>query len=171
MTPPRILVAGVGNIFLGDDAFGVEVARRLSKRTLPENVKVVEFGIRGLDLAYELLEDYHIAVLVDTVSRGGPPGTLYLLEPAWDEVSAQPAEWSSHSLEPAEMLRLVCTIGRRPARLLLIGCEPQTFALPEGEKLLSEAVEAAVEEAIAMIGSVITDTASQQHAGRERATP
>ena len=79
--PRRILIACIGNIFLGDDGFGVEVAQRLGKRHYPEGVQVVDFGIRGLDLAYTLLDDFDTLVLVDTVSRGGPPGTLYLIEP------------------------------------------------------------------------------------------
>src|ERR1700758_4827464 len=78
---PRILVAGVGNIFLGDDAFGVEVVQRLARRALPDGVRVVDFGIRGLDLVYALLDGYETVVLVDAAPRGGSPGTLYVLEP------------------------------------------------------------------------------------------
>ena len=79
--PARILIAGIGNIFLGDDAFGVEVARRLVRRRLPDGVRVVDFGIRGLDLTYALLDGYEAVILVDAAPRGGPPGTLYVLEP------------------------------------------------------------------------------------------
>ena len=81
MSRQRVLIAGVGNIFLGDDAFGVAVVQRLARRSLPEGVRVVDFGIRGLDLAYALLDDYDAVLLVDAVPRGGPPGTLYVLEP------------------------------------------------------------------------------------------
>ncbi|MGH7848434.1 MAG: hydrogenase maturation protease, partial [Candidatus Binatia bacterium] len=77
MTPAKILVAGIGNIFLGDDGFGVEVARELAKRKLPESVRVVDFGIRGFDLAYALLDGYDLTILVDAAPRGGLPGTLY----------------------------------------------------------------------------------------------
>src|SRR5579884_4296763 len=77
----RILIACIGNIFLGDDGFGVEVARRLMHRQYPEGVQVRDFGIRGIDLAYAMLEDYDSLVLVDAVPRGSPPGTLYLIEP------------------------------------------------------------------------------------------
>ena len=80
-TPERILIACIGNIFLGDDGFGVEVARRLMNRQYPEGVQVIDFGIRGMDLAYTLLDDYDTLVLVDAVPRGDPPGTLYLIEP------------------------------------------------------------------------------------------
>src|SRR5207245_759985 len=80
-TPKRILIACIGNIFLGDDGFGVEVAKGLTNRHYPEGVKVVDFGIRGIELAYTLLDDYDALVLVDAVPRGGEPGTLYLIEP------------------------------------------------------------------------------------------
>src|SRR5438270_10803156 len=81
MTRPRVLVAGIGNIFLGDDAFGVEVAQRLAQRPLPAGVRVVDFGIRGLDLTYALLDGQDAVILVDATLRGGPPGTLYVIEP------------------------------------------------------------------------------------------
>src|SRR5438128_1754175 len=94
-TPPpdrrAVLVAGVGNIFLGDDAFGVEVAQRLARRPLPAGVRVVDFGIRGLDLAYALLDPYEAVILVDAMPRGEQPGTLYVLEPDLGPDSA-PAE-------------------------------------------------------------------------------
>ena len=80
MSSPRILVAGVGNVFFGDDGFGVEVARRLLERRWPETVTIRDFGIRGLDFAYALLGGYDAAILVDTVRRGRDPGTLYVLE-------------------------------------------------------------------------------------------
>src|SRR6266853_193590 len=89
---PRVLIAGVGNIFLGDDAFGVEVAQRLARRPLPEGVRVVDFGIRGLDLAYALLDRYEAVVLVDAAPRGGAPGTIYVLEPELGSASAMSAE-------------------------------------------------------------------------------
>src|SRR3954462_334859 len=96
MTPrspdrPRLLIAGVGNIFLGDDAFGVEVVQRLARRPLPEGIRVVDFGIRGLDLAYALLDGYEATILVDALPRGGPPGTLYVLEPELEASSSRAA--------------------------------------------------------------------------------
>ena len=84
MTQPHILIACVGNIFLGDDAFGVEVAQRLMRGGLPDSVRVVDFGIRGLDLTYALLDGYETVILVDATPRGGPPGTLYVLELSLD---------------------------------------------------------------------------------------
>ena len=96
-----ILVAGIGNVFLADDGFGVEVARRLAERELPAGVKVADFGIRGMDLAYELQEDYDAAILVDAVPRGQPPGTLFVIEPELD--AAEPA-LDAHAMDPVRVL-------------------------------------------------------------------
>ena len=87
MTPPRILVACIGNIFLGDDGFGVEVAKRLLPRAFPPQVFVKDFGIRGFDLAYALMDSYDLTILVDACARGGSPGTVYVIEP--DPVDAK----------------------------------------------------------------------------------
>src|SRR6185503_5480722 len=86
MSPPTTLIAGIGNIFLGDDAFGCEVLQHLAQREWPENVRVVDFGIRGFDLAYALLEGYDLTIFVDATPRGGAPGTLYVIEPDMTEV-------------------------------------------------------------------------------------
>src|SRR6516162_9596523 len=110
---PRILVAGVGNIFLGDDAFGVEVAQRLMPRPQPEGVRVVDFGIRGLDLAYTLLDGYEAVVLVDAAPRGGTPGTLYVLEPDLESLTSSDEGApmiETHNLHPARVLRLVAAM-------------------------------------------------------------
>jgi hydrogenase maturation protease len=150
-----VLVAGIGNIFLGDDAFGIEVVRRLAGRTLPEGVQVVDFGIRGFDLAHALMDSNSTAVLVDATPRGGEPGTLYLLE-----ASADPGEpyVEPHGMDPASVLRLVGALGGRPPRVLVVGCEPATLDLDEqGQIGLSPAVEAAVDEAVRMIESLVVD--------------
>ena len=111
----RILIAGIGNIFLGDDAFGVEVAQRLAKRPLPEGVRVVDFGIRGIDLTYALLEGVDVAILVDAVPRGEAPGTVYLIEPEAGPDVNDADEGSllleAHNLDPARVLRLVRSQG------------------------------------------------------------
>src|ERR1700719_105979 len=108
MCTTRLLIAGVGNIFLGDDAFGVEGAQRLARRPLPEGVRVVDFGIRGLDLAYALLDGYEAVVLVDAAPRGGRPGTLYVLEPE-PGPALPPGEGAplieAHNMNPARVLR------------------------------------------------------------------
>src|SRR5262245_6478454 len=102
------LIAGIGNIFLGDDAFGVEVAQRLAGHVLPDSVYVVDFGIRGLDLAYALLDGYDAAILVDAMPRGGAPGTLYVVEPECNGPSEAMIE--AHALDPAKVLRLAATM-------------------------------------------------------------
>jgi len=158
MTRPRILVAGVGNIFLGDDAFGVEVAQRLARRPLPDGVRVVDFGIRGIDLTYALLDGYDAVILVDAVPRGGRPGTLYVLEPHGGE-AADPGPGpliEPHSLTPAKVLRLATALGGQVPRLLLVGCEPAPLSeADEMQSELSPAVRAAVDEAVPLIESLV----------------
>jgi hydrogenase maturation protease len=150
-----VLVAGVGNIFLGDDAFGVEVVRRLAQRHLPPGVKVIDFGIRSFDLASALLDSIDTnAVLVDATPRGGKPGTLYLLEASVDD---GPASVETHGMHPASVLRLVRALGGRGPRVFVVGCEPATLEpSPDGEQCLSPAVEASVNAAIDMIESLVT---------------
>ena len=159
-----ILIACIGNIFLGDDGFGVEVARRLKTRHYPEGVHVVDFGIRGMDLAYALLERYDTLVLVDTVSRGGLPGTLYLLEINLAADSSEQASQfmpDAHSMDPVKVFAFAKMLGAQPVRTLLVGCEPVP---PEEERDwregLSEPVQAAIDEAVKMIDSLITIPAS-----------
>lgn len=139
-----VLVACVGNIFNGDDAFGVEVARRLAERALPDGVKVVDFGIRGLDLAYALLDGYRAAVLVDTVQRGGAPGTVSVIEPEPPGAAEDVPAFTPHALDPATVLRFVHALGAACPRLLVVGCEPLTFGGEEGVMELSAPVAAAV---------------------------
>jgi hydrogenase maturation protease len=147
----RILVAGIGNIFFGDDAFGVEVSRRLGARTLPEGVRVVDFGIRGLDLTYALMEGWDAAILVDAAPRGGKPGTLYVLEP---EVDGVPASIETHGMDPAKVLALLREMGGTPPVLRIVGCEPGT--IPEGfEQRLSPEVEAAIDPAVALVEDLV----------------
>ena len=144
---PAILVAGVGNIFLGDDAFGVEVARSLGKRSLPENVVVKDFGIRGLDLAYALLEGWDTVILVDAMPRGEVPGTLYTMEPNLVGLGASP-DMNPHGMDPVHVLNLAASMGTIAAHVLIVGCEPHDFGAElEGRMGLSAAVEGAVEAA------------------------
>jgi len=110
----QILVAGIGNIFKGDDAFGVEVARRLAQSPLPAGVKVVDFGIRGIDLTYALLDGYDAAILVDTAQRGAAPGTVSIIAPEWPlpgEVATGDLFLEPHNLDPAKVLRVVEALG------------------------------------------------------------
>jgi hydrogenase maturation protease len=155
---PRILIAGIGNIFLGDDGFGVEVARRLGLAVFPENVRIRDFGIRGYDLAYALLEGYELAVLVDACPRGENPGTVYVIEldNQADETKA-PVALDAHTMNPVHVLRLASSMGSLPKRILLVGCEPATLGGEDGELGLSESVLAAVDEAMKVIRKLIAD--------------
>ena len=151
----NVLVAGIGNIFLGDDAFGVEVVRRLATRDLPEGVQVADFGIRGFDLAHALMDAESTAVLVDATPRGGEPGTLYLIEASVEQGAP---EIEPHGMDPASVLRLVHALGGRPPRVLVVGCEPAMVDLDDfGQMGLSPPVEAAVDEAVRMIESLVAD--------------
>jgi hydrogenase maturation protease len=168
---PRILVAGVGNIFLGDDAFGVEVAQRLMPRPQPEGVRVVDFGIRGLDLAYTLLDGYEAVVLVDAAPRGGTPGTLYVLEPDLESLTSSDEGApmiETHNLHPARVLRLVAAMGGRVRRLVVVGCEPCNSAEDDFTAEMSAPVRAAVDEAVALVESLV---ASPLHDRRETDAP
>lgn len=158
MTRPRLLIACVGNIFLGDDAFGVEVARRLAAVEMPEGARLVDFGIRGIDLTYALLDGYESIILVDAAPRGGTPGTLYVLEPTPDETPGPQGAGTlldAHGMDPAKVLRLAASMGGRVERLLLVGCEPETCAEPEDvQPGLSGPVRSAVDEAVPLILSL-----------------
>jgi hydrogenase maturation protease len=157
MTRPRILIAGVGNIFLGDDAFGVEVAQRLARRELPPEVRIVDFGIRGLDLTYALLDGYEAVILVDAAPRGGPPGTLYVLEPECGGiVPGDGLAVETHGMDPVKVLRLAGAMGGHVERLLLVGCEPTPAADAEEMALgMSAAVRAAVDAAVPLVESLV----------------
>jgi hydrogenase maturation protease len=158
MNAPRILVAGIGNVFLGDDAFGVEVVERLAGRATPDGVQVVDFGIRGLDLAYALLDDWRAVILVDAMSRGQPPGTLYVLEPevAPDD-DAEPGAClvEAHGMNPMKVLRLVRSMGGRAQRMLVVGCEPSALDAEEMSMEISAPVRASIDEAVNVVESLI----------------
>lgn len=158
--PERILIAGIGNIFLGDDGFGCEVLRRLMGRTWPDGVSVIDFGIRGFDLAYALMDGYDVTILVDATPRGGHPGTLYTIEPdlaELDSLEPQAMMVETHGMNPMKVLGMVKAMGGEFKRILLVGCEPATFGPEEGQMGLSEPVEAAVDEAASMVESLVTE--------------
>jgi hydrogenase maturation protease len=154
----RVLIAGVGNIFLGDDAFGVEVAQRLARRPLPEGVRVVDFGIRGIDLTYALLDGYKSVILVDAMARSGQAGTLYVLEPDLvhnDERQNGGTFLEMHNLDPVKVLRLAAEMGASVERLLVVGCEPaETGSDEDMRDGLSDPVRLAVDQAIPLIESL-----------------
>ena len=157
MSVPRILIAGIGNVFFGDDGFGVEVARRLAERSMPDGVRVVDFGIRGIDLTYALLDDYDLVILVDAVPRGGAPGTLYLIEPDFGSADADISALDSHSLDPQCVLGLARSLGGKVERVLLVGCEPAAGDVDEERMELSVPVRAAIAEAIRMIDALVAE--------------
>jgi hydrogenase maturation protease len=153
MSSNRVLIAGVGNIFLGDDGFGVEVVRRLAGREMPEGVEVEDFGIRGMDLAYALQDDYKLVVFVDATPRGGEPGTVYLIEPEIEEDGE--VSLDTHGMDPLKVIKLSRALGAEPTRTLVVGCEPRVVLSGEDydDMLmeLSEPVQVAVEEAVKMV--------------------
>jgi len=154
-----ILVAGIGNIFLGDDGFGVEVAWSLGRSSLPEGVAVRDYGIRGFDLAYALLEPWNTVILVDALARGNAPGTITLLEPdlsRLDEPATEATALDPHSMDPLRVLHLAASMGSISARVLIVGCEPLDFGDElEGRMGLSAPVQAAVQEAAKMVEELI----------------
>lgn len=159
----RILVAGIGNIFLGDDAFGVEVVQRLLGSELPPGVEVRDFGIRSYDLAYALMDDYAASILVDATQRGGAPGTLYLIEPDGGELEQLTGElMDAHTMNPVAALRLVKTLGGETGPLFVVGCEPATLESNNGQLGLSEPLRPAVNAAIEMIEQLITRLQREQ---------
>jgi hydrogenase maturation protease len=155
---PRVLIAGIGNVFLGDDGFGVAVVDRLSRAELPAWVRVADYGIRGMDLAYELA-DYELAILVDAVPRGGPPGTVYMIEAALENLEPT---LDTHGMDPVKVLSLAQELGQVPARVVVVGAEPQRVISPDADQVvveLSEPVRAAVDEAVRAIESVLDELA------------
>ncbi|MGI8643977.1 MAG: hydrogenase maturation protease [Thermomicrobiales bacterium] len=161
----RILVAGIGNIFFGDDAFGVEVVNRLASRDLPAGVIVSDFGIRGFDLAFALLDGYDAAILVDATPRGGEPGTLYVIEP---DLAASPTmgqlQVETHNLDPVKVLRLARSFGGPlPPRIVVAGCEPATLGTEdEGQLGLSDPIAAVIEPGVALVESLIARLLADQ---------
>nr|WP_156700336.1 hydrogenase maturation protease [Streptomyces sp. Z38] len=142
-----MLVAGVGNIFLADDAFGPEVIRALDRRPLPPAVRVRDFGIRGMDLAYELLAGYDTAVLVDAAARGHRPGTLSLIEPDAPGRATGAAPPEAHGMDPARVLALAAHLGDEPLpRVLVLACEPE--ARPRGDEDIAPGISAPVRDAV-----------------------
>jgi hydrogenase maturation protease len=149
---PRVLIAGVGNIFLGDDGFGVEAARKLADGAVPSGIRVADFGIRGIDLAFALLDGYDTVILLDAMPRGGQPGTLYVLEPDLHDAAAPSAGMiEMHNLDPVKVFGFATSLGATLPRLLVIGCEPTPLCDEiDAEVGLSDAVQASLDEAVSL---------------------
>ena len=156
MRDNQILAAGIGNIFLGDDGFGCEVIRQWSQRGLPPGVTAIDFGIRGYDLAYALMEDYSGVILVDATPRGQTPGTVHVLELGLDELGPLTATGvDAHGLDPVQVLQMAKAMGAHPERLFLVGCEPADLGGEAGVLGLSEPVQAAVPKAVEALESLV----------------
>jgi hydrogenase maturation protease len=150
----RILIAGIGNIFLGDDGFGVEVVSKLASHSFPPGVRVADFGIRGFDLAYALLDGYETTILVDAYPGAGQPGTLFVIEPDLQNLhsaGAQAGLVDAHAMNPLNVLHM----GAQLKRILLVGCVPATFGPEEGQMGLSEPIAAALDEAVQLVDSLV----------------
>ncbi|MCW3033684.1 MAG: hydrogenase maturation protease [Solirubrobacteraceae bacterium] len=154
----RVLVAGIGNVFLGDDGWGVALAGRLAARALPRGVDVADFGIRGMDLAYAMQDGYEAVVLLDATPRGQAPGTLYVIEPDLDEIEMT---LDAHGMDPVKVLALARTLGTATLpRTLVVGCEPQTRMSAEDEEIVAELsgpVRASLDSAVALVEDVLKD--------------
>ncbi|MEA2227940.1 MAG: hydrogenase maturation protease [Solirubrobacteraceae bacterium] len=167
--PPatRILVAGIGNVFLGDDGFGVALADRLARRTLPPGVDVVDYGIRGMDLAYALHDGWEVVLLLDATPRGQAPGTLYVIEPDTDDGEVG---IDAHGMDPLKVLALARALGGPLPRILVVGCEPRTVMSGDEEDIvaeISEPVRAALDEGVRLVESLLEDlTTSPSEEGR-----
>ncbi|HVV02220.1 MAG TPA: hydrogenase maturation protease [Verrucomicrobiae bacterium] len=153
------LVAGIGNIFFGDDAFGCEVLREfMTDAELPEGARAIDFGIRSYDLAYAIAENPDVVVLVDAISRGGKAGTLFLLELDMASFDGEePVSVDAHSLDPVKVLRMARVLGARPKKIFLIGCEPGVLESPDGLLGLSAPVAASVPKAVEMLKTLLRE--------------
>ncbi len=158
----RILVAGIGNVFLGDDGFGVALADRLWRREPAAGVEVVDFGIRGMDLAFAMQEGYDAVVLLDAVPRGEVPGTLYVIEVDPDDDTDVAVD--AHGMDPVGVMALVRALGGSAPPTYVVGCEPQTRMSAEDEDIvaqLSEPVLAALDPAVRLVESLLADISGQ----------
>jgi len=167
---PSILIAGIGNVFLGDDGFGVEVTKRLAQRDWPDGVKVIDFGIRGMDLVYALCEDYDAFIFVDITARGEAPGTLYLIEPEVDP--NEPVTFDVHGMDPVKIMALARTMGARPTPSYLVACEPERVLAGETcEDVLVELsapVRASIDEAMRMVENLVDKIRAVSLVGGEK---
>ena len=154
----KILIAGIGNIFLGDDGFGVEVAQRLARHEFPAGVRVIDFGIRGFDLAFALMEGYETTILIDAYPGDTDPGTLSIIAPDLTDLNASFAGSNfvePHSMNPVNVLRMASGMGAELKRVLLVGCVPATLGPEEGQMGLSEPVTAAIEGAVKLVEDLV----------------
>lgn len=161
----RTLIAGLGNVFESDDGFGSAVAAVVAGMTLPPGTEVHDFGIRGVHLAYQLLEPYDLVVIIDAVARGGEPGTLYVIQHAPDDNRPHSATLDAHDMAPDEVLALVPVLGGVLGRVMIVGCEPAVMA-PGME--LSVPVARSVEAAAQLTVEIVQENIEAAAADRVR---
>jgi hydrogenase maturation protease len=161
------LVAGFGNVFCGDDAFGVAVARHLADRSFPGAVVVRDVGIRGLHLAYELVDGWDLLIVVDAVARGGPPGTLHLIEPATERLAIARSH-DAHGMELGSILITAHYLGAKAPLVLVVGCDVADVSEKMG---MTAEVEAAVPEAARMVEALVRKALISPTAVTKEASP
>jgi len=164
---PSVLVAGIGNIFLGDDGFGVKVAQQLVRYELPSSVRVADFGIRGFDLAYAVQDGYETTILIDAFPHGQAPGTVYVVEPDLNDLDSSFAQANfiePHAMNPMNVIRMATAMQGRLKRVLLVGCEPETFGGDDGQMGLSASVQAAVPEAVKVVERLVQEILNEGQA-------
>lgn len=153
-----VLVAAIGNIFYGDDGFGCEVASELAHMDLPDEVSVIDFGIRSYDLTYALADSYDLIILIDAVPQKKEPGTVFLIEPDLGHLDEfGPIAVDPHSMNPVSVLKMAQSVGRIKGKLYLVGCEPAALENDSGEITLSEPVRQAVPQAAQMVKSLVEE--------------
>ncbi|WP_036510607.1 hydrogenase maturation protease [Nocardia aobensis] len=145
----RVLVAGIGNIFLGDDGFGPEVVRRIPPDR-EDGVRVVDYGIRGMHLAYDLLDAWDALVLVDAIPNRGAPGRIEVMraEPG----RQAPVGLDAHGMDPVAVFAGVRALGGEVPPTVVVGC--QVLSTDEGIGL-SAPLAAAVDEGAATVARVV----------------
>jgi len=164
---PRILVAGIGNVFLRDDGFGCSVVQALSRCQLPGEVQVRDFAIRSYDLAYALMDGYEAVILVDAVSQEAPPGTLFLIAPQLERTGEASLCLNAHAMDPLAVIDLAQSLGGIKAKVYLVGCQPAVLDSEDGLMGLSDQVRGVVPQAVNMIERLVSELLDKNatHAG------
>jgi hydrogenase maturation protease len=161
LPPRRILVAGIGNVFLADDGFGVVLAERLAARPLPPGVEVVDYGIRGMDLAYALGEGWDAVVLLDAAPTGRPPGTLSVIEPDLELVEPS---IDAHGMDPVKVIGLARALGGPLPRTLVVACAPAVVMSGDSDDVVAELsppVLAALDAGVELVESLLGELTSE----------
>ena len=160
----RVMIAGVGNMFMKDDGFGGAVIKKMLHKKFPEGVEIKDFGTGGLKLAYDLMRGYDGLILLDASSRGEKPGTLYVIEPDQNDINPNLEEGGPidpHGADPATVLRFVKSIGSWPGKVIIVACEPEV--VDDFDIGLSEPVNAAIEKAVEMVEEIVQDIYAEQN--------